>query len=125
MGRIRAMGMKATKTEKDTAVVLEIALEMLRRGIRILPPDLYKSRAKHFTVEGEFVRMPFVAMPSLGEKAAELLEEKRAQMEFCSIEQIRKECKISQTVLDAMRELGCLGDLPEKAQLTFFDALKI
>ena len=69
--------------------------------------------------------MPFVVLPSLGEKAAELLEEKRAEVEFCSIEQIKKECKVSQSVLDCMREMGCLGDLPEKAQLSFFDTLKI
>lgn len=125
MARINALGMRATKTEKDTCVVLELALEMLQRGIKILPPDLYKSRARHFTVEGEFVRMPFVVLPSLGEKAAELLEEKRAEVEFCSIEQIKKECKVSQSVLDCMREMGCLGDLPEKAQLSFFDTLKI
>lgn len=125
MERINALGKRATKTEKDTCAVLELALEMLQRGIKILPPDLHKSRARHFTVEGEFVRMPFVVLPSLGEKAAELLEEKRAEMEFCSVEQIKKECKLSQSVLDCMRELGCLGDLPEKAQLSFFDTLNL
>ena len=56
------------------------------------------------------------------EKAAELLEEKRDVMEFCSIEEIKKECKISQSVLDVMREMGSLGDLPAKAQLSIFDA---
>ena len=58
-------------------------------------------------------------------KKLELLEEKRAEMEFCSVEQIKKECKLSQSVLDCMRELGCLGDLPEKAQLSFFDTLNL
>ncbi len=90
-----------------------------------MPPDLYKSRAKRFTVEGEYIRMPFVVLPNLGEKAADLLEEKRNMMEFCSIEQIKKECKISQSVIDYMREIGCLGELSEKAQLSIFDALKI
>lgn len=120
--RINELGMKATKTESDTGVTLELALEMLQRGIKILPPDLKKSKAKHFTVEEDYVRMPFVALPSLGEKAAELLEEKRDVMEFCSIEEIKKECKISQNVLDVMREMGSLGDLPAKAQLSIFDA---
>ena len=120
--RINELGMKATKTESDTGVTLELALEMLQRGIKILPPDLKKSKAKHFTVEEDYVRMPFVALPSLGEKAAELLEEKRDVMEFCSIEEIKKECKISQSVLDVMREMGSLGDLPAKAQLSIFDA---
>ena len=125
MHRIEMLGRQASKTEKDTGVVLEIALEMLQRGIKILPPDLYKSRAKRFTVEGEYIRMPFVVLPNLGEKAADLLEEKRNMMEFCSIEQIKKECKISQSVIDYMREIGCLGELSEKAQLSIFDALKI
>ena len=41
------------------------------------------------------------------------------------VEELKKKCKLSSSVLDTMREMGCLGDLPEKAQLSFFDTLKI
>ena len=121
IANIDKKGREATKTEKDTAICLEIALEMVRRGIKILPPDLKKSRAARFTVEGDYVRMPFTALPSLGEKAAELLEEKAKVMDFSSIEELRKECKLSQTVIDTMRDIGCLDGLPEKAQLSLFE----
>ncbi|MBR3564610.1 MAG: PolC-type DNA polymerase III [Clostridia bacterium] len=116
---------KASKTEKDRAMAFEIALEMLQRGVRVLPPDLMKSRAERFTVEGDAIRMPFIAIPSLGEKAAELIEQKRSEMEFTSIEEVQRECKLSQTVVDAMRQMGVFGDLSEKAQMSLFDSFMI
>ena len=64
--------------------------------------------------------MPFMAVPQLGDKAAELLEQASGE-DFLSVEELKKKCKLSSSVLDTMREMGCLADLPEKAQLTIFD----
>jgi DNA polymerase-3 subunit alpha (Gram-positive type) len=65
--------------------------------------------------------MPFIAVPMLGEKSAELLEEKAKEMEFTSVEELKRECNLSQSVVETMREMGCLSGLPEKAQLTLFE----
>ncbi|MGO0807304.1 hypothetical protein ACTPEF_25895, partial [Clostridioides difficile] len=42
----------ATK-EKGMLTVLEVALEMYARGIKLLPVDIYKSDATEFIVVGE------------------------------------------------------------------------
>ena len=117
------LGMKKSATEKSEGVVLELALEMLERGLKFLPVDLKKSKAKQFTLEDGKIRMPFMAVPQLGDKAAELLEQEASQGDFLSVEELKKKCKLSSSVLDTMREMGCLAGLPEKAQLTIFDVL--
>lgn len=38
--------------------VLEVALEMYARGIKILPVDIYKSDASKFKVAGEKLLLP-------------------------------------------------------------------
>lgn len=120
---IEALGFKASNTEKSLQVILELVNEMFARGIGFLPVDLKKSKAKKFTVEGDNIRLPFVAIPKLGEKAAEALEYEAAQEDFMSIEELKRRCKISQSVIDVMKEMGCLAGLPEKAQLSMFDMM--
>ena len=120
---IEALGFKASNTEKSLQVILELVNEMFARGIGFLPVDLKKSKAKKFTVEGDSIRLPFVAIPKLGEKAAEALEYEAAQEDFMSIEELKRRCKISQSVIDVMKEMGCLAGLPEKAQLSMFDMM--
>ena len=46
-------------------------------------------------------------------------------LEFTSIEEVQRECKLSQTVVDAMRQMGVFGDLSEKAQMSLFDSFMI
>lgn len=117
------LGMKKSATEKGAGVVLELALEMLERGLKFLPVDLKKSKAKQFSIEEGKIRMPFMAVPQLGDKAAELLEQAAAEGDFLSVEELKKKCRLSASVLDTMREMGCLAGLPEKSQLTIFDVL--
>ncbi len=125
LDRLDALGIKKTATEKSSGVVLEIVLEMMQRGYGFLKPDIKKSRARKFVVEGNNLRVPFITIPMLGEKAADLLEEKAKAMEFSSVEELKRECKLSQNVVDTMREMGCFAGLPEKAQLTLFEAFGI
>lgn len=47
------MGNDATTKEKGMLTVLEVALEMYARGIKLLPVDIYKSDATEFIVVGE------------------------------------------------------------------------
>ena len=82
------LGMKKSATEKGAGVVLELALEMLERGLKFLPVDLKKSKAKQFSIEEGKIRMPFMAVPQLGDKAAELLEQAAAEGDFLSVEAV-------------------------------------
>ncbi len=120
MASIEAKGYSATATEQDLFTSLEIALEMYARGFAFLPIDIKKSRAKQFVVEGNNLRIPFMSIPKLGEKAAESLEKVCDANDYISIEDIRKQSKISSTVVDTMKEMGCFGDLPNSAQTSLF-----
>lgn len=61
-----------------------------------------------------------MSIPKLGEKAAESLEKVCDANDYISIEDIRKQSKISSTVVDTMKEMGCFGDLPDSAQTSLF-----
>ncbi len=120
MTSIEEKGFAATATEQELFTNLEIALEMYARGFAFLPIDIKKSRAKEFVVEGNNLRIPFMSIPKLGEKAAENLERVCDAGEYVSIEDIRKQAKIAGTIIDAMKEMGCFGDLPDSAQTSLF-----
>ncbi|MBQ6857861.1 MAG: DNA polymerase III subunit alpha, partial [Clostridia bacterium] len=80
-----------------------------------------KSEATQFQVLSDnLIRVPFNALPGLGESAAHAIVEARNQSPFISVEDLRNRGKVSQTLIDMMRELGCLKNLPETNQTTLF-----
>lgn len=111
---------KLSATEQNLITILEVALEMLARGIEFLPVDLKRSTGKKFTIEEGNLRIPFISIPKLGEKAAEKLEEE-AKTPFLSVDEVRQRGKISSNVIDSMRDMGCFAGMPESAQMTLFD----
>ena len=123
LDRMRALeeaeGMSAS--DKGMLTILELALEMHARGIAFLPVDMGKSRARQFVVEGGNIRLPFVSIPKLGEKAADALERERDAGPFLSIADVKRRGKLSSTVIDTMRAMGCFDGMPETEQLSFFD----
>lgn len=71
--------------------------------------DLYKSDATKFqVVDDQTIRMPFNALPGLGEAAAQSIVDAREQSPFISIEDLRNRTKISASLIDLLREGGCL-----------------
>ena len=110
-----------TQKDKDLMIVMELVMEMLCRGIRLAPVDLEKSDATNFQLLSDnLIRMPFNALPGLGEAAAHAIVEAREQSPFISVEDLRNRGKVSQSLIDLMRECGCLKDLPETNQTTLF-----
>ena len=120
LASIEAKGFSASATEKELFTNLEIAMEMYARGFAFLPVDIKKSRAREFVVEGNNLRIPFMSIPKLGEKAAENLEKVLDEGNYASIEDIRKQAHISNSIVETMKEMGCFGDLPQSAQTSLF-----
>lgn len=118
---LEAKGPAATANEKNMITLLELANEMYQRGVRFLPVDLKKSKAKRFTVEDGNIRLPFVSVPKLGEKAAIKMEEEREKGEFISIEDLKNRTKISSAVIEAMEQMGTLVGLGASNQISLFD----
>ncbi|MDD3048624.1 MAG: PolC-type DNA polymerase III [Bacilli bacterium] len=112
------------KTNKEDAIldVLYTSLELTARGFKIGKFDLYKSDATNFIIDEDKLTLipPFRTIDGLGDVVAKKIIEERAIKPFISIEDLQKRGKASQTIIDKMRVMGLLKDLPESSQLTLF-----
>ena len=117
---INAKGLDAPPKEKNLVVVLEIALEMVERGFTFAKPDLYKSDATQFIIEGNKLIPPFNSIPSLGTNVAKTIVEARKDGEFLSKEDFQKRGRVSKTVVEYLDNLGCMEGMPEANQLSLF-----
>ena len=84
-------------------------------------PGFGKSEATTFVPEGEnSMYPPFSSIDGLGDTVAKNIVVEREKKPFLSIEDLQKRAKISSTLIDKMRLMGILKDLPESSQLTLF-----
>ncbi len=118
---IENLGNDATAKEKNMLTVLEVALEMYARGIKILPVDIYESDASKFKVAGEKLLLPpMIALQGVGENAAINIQKERENGEFISKEELRKRTKISKTVIETLTNHGSLNNMSDENQLSLF-----
>ena len=109
-----------TKKDQDMYPVLELVLEMYERGINFLPIDLYKSHWKNFLIEGDAIRPPINSISGMGPIAAEAIYNAAKEEKFMSIDEIRMRAKVGDSVINLLREFGCLNGLPESNQISLF-----
>lgn len=119
--QIQQKGNSASENEKSAATLLEICAEMYLRGLEFLRVDLEKSDPVRFVVEEDGIRLPFVAVPQLGEKVARSIAEEREKAPFISVEDLKRRTKLSASVADAMKKTGALAGLSGRDQLSLFD----
>ena len=99
--------------DEDVLVSLQLVNEMLSRGYEFLPIELGKSRGSKYVVEDDKVRLPF--------SAAEALERVTIHgEEYISVEELQQASGVGSSILDRLRQVGALGDLPESSQVSFF-----
>lgn len=110
---------QATQRDKEAMTALEMVQEMMARGFEFLPCDLYKSDVKNFLMEDGKLRIPFTSLSGLGESVAQAIVEARSTP-FISIEDLRIRGKVSASIIDLLREQGCLKGLAETSQVSFF-----
>jgi len=112
---------EASAKEESVYSFLQIINEMLARNIGLLPVDLYKSDATKFLVEDGKIRLPFSSLAGVGTNAAKgLMEARKTGGIFISIDDLKTRSGASTAVIDTLREVGALKDLPESSQMTFF-----
>ncbi len=120
INEVRTKGNEATQKEEDTADALCLVLESMARGVRYLPPNLYSSDAKAFLPEDGKIRMPFTALPGLGEAAAEKIVHVRSDGEFFSIKELQERAGLSKAVMEILRANSVLDGMNETNQMTLF-----
>ena len=108
--------------ESDTIATLEVALEMTARKFKFSGIDLNKSDAKYFIIgeDSKTLIPPFRAIDGLGDTVATKIIEERQKKPLISIEDLQKRAKLSTTVIEKMRVMGVLKNLPESSQLSLF-----
>ncbi len=114
-------GEKLGVKEKKILTILEIVLEMKCRGINFVPIDIYQSDATQFKITDKGILPPLNALPGLGDTAAQTVVEARNDGEFKTIEQLRKRAKLNKSMIQLLKETGCIDDMPESDQVSIFD----
>lgn len=111
---------EATAKDEAEFQTLQIVNEMMARKIKFLPVDIYKSEAKMFKVEDGKIRLPFSSLPGVGGAAADSLAETGKHTEYLSIEDMQIKTKVTKAVIETLKDVGVLKDLPESSQMSLF-----
>ena len=118
---LEAKGRDASATEQKSATIMRVAYEALTRKVEFLPVDLYKSHATQFLVEDGKIRLPFTSVAGLGEAAAYSVMQERERETFFSCDDLLARTSLSTTLVDTLKAMGALGNLPSSAQVSLFD----
>ena len=120
MKEIDSQGNNVTVKDKNMYAILEIVLEMYERGYKFLPIDLYKSDAIKFIMEDEGIRPPLNSIAGLGTVAAQSIVEARKDGKFMSINDLQIRSKAGKSVIEILRNVGCLKGMSESNQMSLF-----
>lgn len=113
-------GNSITAKEKNLLTILEMSLEMYLRGFKFSHVDLYNSDATKFIITDEGLLPPLAALQGLGDNAAKNIVTAREEKPFSSIEDLKNRAHVSKTVIEILKNHGCLSKLPETDQLELF-----
>ena len=118
---IQAKGYEASNKENGQAESLKVALEATARGIKFLNVDLYESEATVWKVKNDTeIYPPFNSIAGLGDTVAKNIVKERENKPFLSIEDVQIRGKVSGTLIEKMKEMNILKDLPDSNQLSLF-----
>ena len=120
---IEKRGKEAAKKEQDMVPTLQLVNEAYARGMRFLPIDIEKSESFIFKPENNSktdIRMPFSALPGLGENAAQKIIAAREEEPFFSVDDLQTRAKLSKSIIEILRRNGVLDNVNETDQLSFF-----
>ncbi|MDP3385805.1 MAG: PolC-type DNA polymerase III, partial [Eubacteriales bacterium] len=120
---IKEINGRENKSQKDknSIVVLEVALEMFKRGYEILPVDLYLSDHKEFRIKDDKLLPPLISLEGVGETAAANIQTERELSPFISVEDLMKRAKVNKTSIEVFKAHGCLEGLNESNQISLFN----
>lgn len=113
-------GNTVTAKEKSLQTIIEMALEFYLRGFTFEKVDLYASDATKFLIKANGLLPPLASLQGLGDTAAQNIVLARTGKAFSSVEDLRTRARVSKTVIDILKDHGCLDTLPETDQMMLF-----
>lgn len=83
--------------------------------------DLQENDVTTFKVKNETeIYPPFNSIDGLGDTVANNIVNERQKREFLSIEEVQTRAKVSQTLIEKMRQMGIFDGMDESSQLSLF-----
>ena len=116
----KAQGQKLSNKELQSLVSLELALEMNCRGFEFSKIDIYQSHHTNYLIKDNRLLPPLEALEGLGEKVAKQIYDEARVSPFISKEDFQNRAKVNKTNMEKLEAHGCLKDLPNTNQLSFF-----
>ena len=113
-------GFEISNKETNILDSLRIALEATARGIKFGDISIENSDATRFKIIDGVLIPPFRTIDGLGDTVAHAIVEEREKRYFLSIEDLQKRAKVSQTLIDKLKEMHILDHLPDSSQLSLF-----
>ena len=110
-----------TPKEQGTLKDMKIAQEMYARGYEFTPIDIFTVSARYCQIVDRKIMPPLTSIDGMGENAADAVVAAVKGGSFLSKEDFYQRSKVSMTVVDHMYDLGLLGKIPEKNQISLFD----
>ena len=116
--RINELQALRNKSAKEDALLTmyQVAVEMLKRGYHFLPVDIKLSDADKFKIEGNALRLPFIAVPGLGLSVANDIVLKREEKEFSSKDDVMKRTRLNKTLFELFETMHAFSDLIDKEE---------
>ncbi len=113
---------KLTAPELDLQLVLQVALECVDRGYKIMNIDIRRSLASQWVIDREqnAIIPPFTVLAGLGEAVAQTVVDARNDHPFTSVEDFTNRTKVPKQKIQELADLGCLKDLPQDDMITLF-----
>ena len=111
---------KLDPKKKNEQAICEIVIEMEARGLELLPVDIYLSTGRKFTIENEKIRIPLIGINGLGGAVIDAIIKEREEGKFISVEDLKRRTKMSQPVVDKLKNIGAISSLSETNQISLF-----
>ena len=110
------------KKDKELITILELVYEMNKRGIELLPVDIYKSDATKFLIEGNALRPPFNAIPGVGAgQAIGIVARRKPDVVYPTVEDFATETGANSAIVNLLDQNGCFLNMPKNKQISLFD----
>ncbi len=121
MKELREKGEKLSAKESGEYDDMRLVLEFYARGFEFMPIDIYQATARQFRIIDGKLMPCFNSIAGLGDKAAEQIYDVSQRVKFVSRDEFKQRCKVGDTMVKLMTDLGILSDLPESDQMSFAD----